>query len=83
MRTDNFGRSHVYNSVELDLTAAFPEIVTCGISLALVDCTLLTTKQIDEEVTRAVRARDLTVSGKGQLTKRPDTTTGHLFRGIL
>lgn len=83
VRTDNFGRSHVYNSVELDLTAAFPEIVTCGISLALVDCTLLTTKQIDEEVTRAVRARDLAVSGKGQLTKRPDTTTGHLFRGIL
>ncbi|NLG10271.1 MAG: U32 family peptidase [Coriobacteriaceae bacterium] len=83
VRTDDFGRSHVYNSIELDLTAAFPEIVTCGISLALVDCTLLTTKQISEEVARAVRARNLAVSGKGQLSKRADTTTGHLFRGIL
>lgn len=83
VRTDSLGRGHIYNAVPLDLTAVFPEIVSCGISMALIDATLLTTKEIAAEVTRALRARDIAVGGGGSLSKREGVTTGHFFRGVL
>jgi putative protease len=83
VRTDQFGRSHLYNAVPLDLTSAMPQLVTCGIATLLVDATLLNTRQITEEVTRAVRARDIAVRANGTLPKREGSTTGHFFRGVL
>lgn len=82
VRTDNYGRSHLYNAVPLDLTPSMPELVSIGISTLVVDGTLLTTKELKVEVERAVRARDLAVKGAGSLPKREGYTTGHFFRGV-
>ncbi|MDR3308293.1 MAG: U32 family peptidase [Coriobacteriales bacterium] len=83
VRTDDHGRSHIYNAVPLDLIPQLPSLITCGISTFLVDATLLTTKQTAEEVARAVRARDIAQKGSHTLPKREGMTTGHLNRGVL
>jgi putative protease len=82
VRTDDFGRSHLFNSVALDLIPSMPELVSLGISTLVVDGTLLTTRDLKAEVERAVRARDLAVKGAGSLPKREGYTTGHFFRGV-
>jgi putative protease len=83
VRTDDKGRSHIFNAISLDLLGEIPRLMAIGISEFVVDCTLLANAQIDEEVSRAVRAKDLAVRGTGQLPKREGRTTGHLFRGVL
>jgi putative protease len=83
VRTDELGRSHIYNAVALDLIGELPQLMALGVSEFVVDCTLLANAQIDEEVARAVRAKDLAVRGAGQLPKRDGHTTGHIFRGVL
>ncbi|MDR0500362.1 MAG: U32 family peptidase [Coriobacteriales bacterium] len=83
VRTDNCGRSHIYNAVSLDITHEIPRLLALGVTGFLVDCTLLNTTQISAEVERAARACRLAANGTGQLSKREGTTTGHLFRGVL
>ena len=82
VRTDEHGRSHLFNAVAIDLVPSMPEIVSLGISTLVVDGTLLTTKELKVEVERAKRARDLAVKGAGSLPKREGYTTGHFFRGV-
>jgi putative protease len=82
VRTDDCGRSHLFNAVPLDLIPSMPELVSLGISTFVVDGTLLTTKDLKTEVARTVRARDLAIKGAGSLPKREGYTTGHFFRGI-
>jgi putative protease len=82
VRTDEFGRSHLFNAVPLDLVPAMPELVSLGISTCVVDGTLLTTKELKAEVARAAHARDLALKGAGTLPKREGYTTGHFFRGV-
>ena len=82
VRTDDQGRSHLFNAVALDLVPSMPELVSLGISTFVVDGTLLTTKELKAEVERAVRARDLAIRGAGSLPKREGYTTGHFFRGV-
>jgi putative protease len=83
VRTDDAGRSHLYNAVPLDLVPSMPELVSLGISTFVVDGTLLTTRELRDETTRAIRARDLAIRGAGSLPKREGYTTGHFFRGVL
>ena len=80
--TDMWGRSHLYNGVELDLIASLPDLIDVGISAIMVDTTLMSAKTASDAVARAVRARDLALSEHRSLAKRPKTTTGHLFRGV-
>ncbi|MDR2587546.1 MAG: U32 family peptidase [Coriobacteriales bacterium] len=82
VRTDEFGRSHLFNAVPLDLVPAMPELVSLGISTLVVDGTLLTTKELKAEVARAAHARDLALKGAGTLPRREGYTTGHFFRGV-
>jgi putative protease len=82
IRTDDAGRSHLFNAVSLDLVPSMPELVGLGISTLVVDGTLMTTKELKTEVARAVRGRDLAVKGAGSLPKREGYTTGHFFRGV-
>ena len=39
--SDQLGRSHLYNSVQLDVAHAIPDIVQAGITWLLVDSTLM------------------------------------------
>ena len=81
--TDALGRSHLYNGVELDLSAAIPDLIDIGVDALMVDTTLMSKQQAQAAVARIVRARDAAATGQPAPQKRPGTTTGHLFRGVM
>ena len=81
--TDMLGRSHLYNGIELDAIPTIPDFVDMGISAVMVDATLMDKKTTELAVKRAVRAVDAAVNDHRALDKRPGTTTGHLFRGVM
>ena len=83
--TDVSGRSHLYNSVPLDLSAAVPEIVSAGISAIRLD---LEPEDTDAVVRQTRRFRELlerTACGIVPAARDRDsgTTSGHYFRGVL
>ena len=80
--TDMLGRSHLYNGIELDIAQNIVDLIDIGITAVMVDTTLMDKKGASEAVSRAVRARDLALSERKAISKRPNTTTGHLFRGV-
>ena len=75
--TDKTGRSHIYNSVSLDLCHSIPELRDAGIDSFLVDTTLMDSKESEKAIKRATEAL------KSQVDKLPNTTTGHLFREVI
>lgn len=80
--TDMLGRSHLFNGVELDAVPTMPDLMDIGISAVMVDTTLLDKKAAADAVARVRRAREAALSEHKALSKRPNTTTGHLFRGV-
>ena len=80
--TDMLGRSHLYNGIELDAIEALPDFASMGISAVMVDTTLMDKKAAESAVARVRRAVDLALNEGRSATKRPGTTTGHLFRGV-
>ena len=80
--TDLLGRSHLYNGIELDAVPTLPDLVDIGISAVMVDTTLMSAKEAESAVARVVRALDLARDKRQAVQKRPNTTTGHLFRGV-
>lgn len=80
--TDCLGRSHLYNSVQLDVAHALPELIHAGISAVMVDATLLNAEQTAQAVGRAVRACELAKRDAGTVPKPSAATSGHLFRGV-
>lgn len=80
--TDVTGRSHLYNSVQLDVAQALPELLAAGISSFMVDTTLMNAEETAAAVSRAKRALAVAQNDGNALAKTPDTTTGHLFRGV-
>jgi len=83
VKTDPTGRTHIYNSVPLDLVRILPEILTSGVSAVRID---LDTEEVDSAaaaVSHLRRAIDAVVAGGDTLAQRPgETTTGHYFRGV-
>ena len=80
--TDMLGRSHLHNGIELDIAQNIVDLIDIGVTAVMVDTTLMDKKSASEAVSRAVRARDLALSERKAISKRPNTTTGHLFRGV-
>ena len=80
--TDSLGRSHLYNGVEFDIVQNMVDLVDMGISAVMVDTTLMDKKRASDAVARAMKARDMAMSDRRAVGKRPGTTTGHLFRGV-
>jgi putative protease len=83
--TDVAGRSHLYNSVPLDLSAAVPQIVSAGVSAIRLDLEL---DGVDVAVHQTRRFKELlerTASGVVPAPRDRDssTTSGHFFRGVL
>lgn len=75
--TDKSGRSHIYNSISLDLCHAVAELREAGVDSFLVDTTLMTNAEAEAAIRRAKHAI------KHQVEKSQNTTTGHLFREVL
>ena len=83
--TDPFGRSHIYNSVPLDLSAAFDELLDTNIAALRLDMETAFNTQVAKEVARA-RRNLIAMAGDGELElpKRPEfVTKGHFFRGVV
>lgn len=81
--TDMLGRSHLYNGVELDAAASLEDLIAMGVEAFMVDTTLLDRKTTAAACKRILRARDLALTERRSIEKRPGTTTGHLFRGVM
>ena len=80
--SDPTGRSHIFNSVPLDLTHVMSEVLDTGVEMLRVDLTL----ESPEEAAIIIRdIRDsvtLALEDAGSLERREDTTSGHFFRGV-
>ncbi len=80
--TDVAGRSHLYNSVTLDIVPDLPDLMAAGVSCFLVDATLMDAEQTAQAVGRIRHAIEEAACGRGAVPKMPNTTSGHLHRGI-
>jgi U32 family peptidase len=85
VQTDAAGRSHIYNSVSLDLRAVIPELVSAGVSALRLDL------ELDDASDAAAHMRtfrellerlDMGVAPPERV-KDATTTSGHYFRGVL
>lgn len=81
--TDALGRSRLYNGVRLDVVHALPDLVRAGVSMFMVDTTLMNVEETAQAVGRVVRARRVANAGGNALSKESGATSGHLFRGVL
>ncbi len=81
--TDLYGRSHLYNSVTLDLAHAMPDLLAAGVSSFMVDTTMMNSEEAAQAVGRAVRALKVAQLDGNSIAKMPNATSGHLFRGVL
>ncbi|MCL2324191.1 MAG: U32 family peptidase [Actinomycetia bacterium] len=81
--TDPTGRSHLYNSVPLDLSEALPEIIAAGVDAIRIDGELLSPRSLSQECAR-IRRAIVAAHGSGEFEK-PNTpvTKGHFFRGVV
>jgi len=83
VRTDASGRSHVYNSVPLDLTHALPELLATGVSALRLDLETEPANRAAAEVARVRQALQDTLAGREPLRlDRDRVTAGHFFRGV-
>ena len=80
--TDAMGRSHLYNAVELDIASSMPELLAAGISSYMVDATLMNAEETAHAVGRAIRALHVAQNDGNAIAKMPNTTRGHLYRGV-
>ena len=80
--TDALGRSHLYNSVDLDLAPSLPDLMAAGVTSFMVDTTLMNGEQAAQAVGRAIRALRIAQSDGNSVAKITSATTGHLFRGV-
>jgi len=85
IRTDPTGRSHLFNSVPLDLTSSLPAILQSGIAALRID---VSTESPSEAATVVSRVRSALEAAYGHPTrpapaKDPQSTSGHFFRGLI
>ena len=81
--TDRSGRSHLYNSIPLDLIEALPEIIEAGVDAIRIDGELLAPRALSQESAR-LRRGIIAAHGSGEFDKAHDQVTkGHFFRGLI
>jgi len=82
VQTDITGRTHVFNSVRLDLTAALPEIIESGVAALRVDVHTESPRDAAAAVAAVVAAREAVMAGRVSAERRAGSTSGHFFRGL-
>lgn len=80
--TDALGRSHLYNSVQLDIVPDIPQLLAAGVTAFLIDSTLMNGEETAQAVGRVKRALAVAQADGNSLAKMPNTTSGHLHRGV-
>lgn len=81
--TDALGRTHLYNSVELDNVPSVGDLVQAGVTDFMVDATLMSPEQCAQATGRLAKALRVWADDGNVLSKLPNTTTGHLHRGVM
>lgn len=82
--TDTDSRSHILNSLALDIIPQIPQLRAAGVARFVVDARLLHPDEAARAIGRACAACRVSVHDAGHpLVKDAGTTTGHLFRGVL
>lgn len=82
VRTDPTGRTHIYNSVPLDLTEALPEIIESGVAAIRLDIETMLTGAVSREVARVRHALIDAYAGREITPLSTVVTRGHFYRGI-
>lgn len=80
--SDCFGRSHLYNSVQLDIVPALKGLMEARVSAFMIDATLMDPEQTAQATGRLRRALRDVSDGDPAPAKLPNTTSGHLHRGV-
>lgn len=80
--TDALGRSHLYNSVELDNAASIPDLISAGVADFMIDATLMSPEQCAQATGRIAKAIEVWLEDGNAIAKQAKTTTGHLHRGV-
>lgn len=81
--TDVTGRTHVYNSVPLDLVPRLSEVLATGVAALRLDLHTESPDEVSAAVARVRRAFGLTQAGIAEAATEPGATTaGHFFRGV-
>lgn len=80
--TDQLGRSHLYNAVQLDIVPDIPQLLASGVTAFLIDSTLMNGEETAQAVGRVKRALNVAQADGNSLAKMPNTTSGHLHRGV-
>jgi putative protease len=85
VRTDVSGRSHIYNSVPLDLLPALEELLDAGVTALRLDLEVESPADAASAVGLVIGALERTMSGIDPTPRQKDsaTTSGHFFRGVL
>ncbi len=82
LTSDILGRSHLYNSVSLDNVAVIGDLIDAGVTSFLIDAQLMSSRETRQAVHRLQKALEIFYTNKGKVDKLPQTTSGHLFRGV-
>lgn len=83
IKTDELGRSHVFNSVPLDLTHALPEVLATGVAALRLDLETEPANRAAAEVARVRQALQDALAGReSAAADRSKVTAGHFFRGV-
>ena len=82
VQTDIHGRSRIYHAWPLDLAPLMEDLLAAGLSLFMVDATLLSERETARAVKRVRAAIAAAQAGKPRLRREPGTVYGHLFGGI-
>ncbi len=82
--TDSGGRSHVFNSVTLDLSRALAEVIGAGVAAVRLDMTTETPSEAADVTSAMVAAvRRVAVGGEPPAVAIANpATSGHFFRGV-
>lgn len=75
--TDIFGRSAIYNSVELDVFSDVGELISAGVTKYLIDTTFMTEAQASDCITYGLNALK-----HPPQNRQKNHTSGHLHRGV-
>ncbi len=82
VHTDAGGRTHVFNSVPLDLLDALDDVLATGVSAVRLDLETLDATEAASEVRRARTRLDTRDRTGGDVRRSAASTAGHFYRGV-
>ena len=83
VRTDATGLCHIYNSVQTNIVHSLDKLMKAGVTSFIVDGTLMSNQELKKALHQVFNAARNAQAGLRMPEKPVNTTTGHLFRGVV